>query len=124
MTIGELARAGGVNIETIRYYERRGLVDEPPRSPAGYRQYSSDDLWRLQFIARAKRLGFTLSEIADLIGTGGRCAGDVLQAARAKLASLEERQRGLAEVTERLQRLVALCQEGDPSACTALDVVS
>jgi MerR family mercuric resistance operon transcriptional regulator len=125
LTIGALASAAGVNIETVRYYERRGLLEEPPRSPAGYRQYSSDDLWRLRFIARAKGLGFTLGEIADLIGDDGRrSAAGVLGAARAKIASVEERQRDLAEVRQRLSRLVDLCQDGDPSACTALDVLS
>jgi MerR family mercuric resistance operon transcriptional regulator len=61
LTIGQLAREAGVNIETIRYYERRRLLQEPPRTSSGYRQYSSTDLWRLQFITRAKQLGFTLA---------------------------------------------------------------
>ena len=56
-----------MHIETVRYYESRGLLRDPPRSAAGYRQYSHGDLWRLQFIARAKRLGFTLTEIASLV---------------------------------------------------------
>jgi DNA-binding transcriptional MerR regulator len=125
LTIGALAKAAGVNIETVRYYERRGLLEEPPRSPSGYRQYSNDDLWRLRFIARAKRLGFTLGEIADLIGEDGpRSAAGVLSAARVKIASVDDRQRDLAETRERLERLVDLCQDGDPSACTALDVLS
>jgi MerR family mercuric resistance operon transcriptional regulator len=125
LTIGELARAAGINIETVRYYERRGLLEEPPRSPAGYRQYSADDLWRLQFIARAKGLGFTLGEIANLIGDEERRSpAGVLDAARAKLVSVEERQRDLTAVHERLGRLVQLCQDGDSSACTSLDVLS
>ena len=123
LTIGELARRAGVNVETVRYYERRGLLDEPPRSPAGYRQYSGEDLWRLQFIARAKRLGFTLAEIGDLLGSG-RCADAVLAAAHAKLATVDERQRELVEQQQRLQRLVDLCEGGDPGACAALDVLS
>jgi DNA-binding transcriptional MerR regulator len=125
LTIGELARGAGVNVETVRYYERRGLLDEPPRSPSGYRQYSADDLWRLQFIGRAKRLGFTLGEVSELLGADGRrSALDVLQAARTKLASVGERQRELAELRLRLQSLVELCEGGDPCACTALDVLS
>ncbi len=123
MTIGDLARAVGVNVETVRYYERRGLLDEPPRSPAGYRQYSADDLWRLEFIGRAKRLGFTLAEIGDLLG-GGQSAVGVLGAARAKLASVKERQRDLVDLRSRLEHLVDLCRDGDPGACAALDVLS
>jgi MerR family mercuric resistance operon transcriptional regulator len=123
LTIGELARGAGVNVETVRYYERRGLLDEPPRSPSGYRQYSADDLWRLQFIGRAKRLGFTLGEIGDLLGSG-RCADAVLAAAHAKLATVIERQRELVELQGRLRELVELCEGGDPGACAALDVLS
>src|SRR5437763_1732369 len=121
--IGELARGAGVNVETVRYYERRGLLDEPPRSPSGYRQYSAEDLWRLQFIGRAKRLGFTLGEIGDLLGAG-RSADAVLQAAQAKLASVEVRERELAELRTRLEHLVDLCEGADPGACAGLDVLS
>jgi MerR family mercuric resistance operon transcriptional regulator len=125
LTIGELASSAGVNVETVRYYERRGLLDEPPRSPAGYRQYSAEDLWRLQFIGRAKRLGFTLAEIVELLGSDGRrTAAGVLEAARAKLAAVDEQQRELSELRTRLERLVELCAAGDPCACTALDVLS
>ncbi len=124
LTIGELARQAGVNVETVRYYERRGLLDEPPRTPSGYRQYGADDLWRLQFIARAKQLGFTLAEIADLLGDDGRSAKGVLEAAQAKLASVDERERELVELRCRLQRLVQLCADGDPGAWTALDVLT
>jgi MerR family mercuric resistance operon transcriptional regulator len=125
LTIGELARRAGVNVETVRYYERRGLLDEPPRTPSGYRQYGADDLWRLQFIARAKQLGFTLAEIADLVGDHGqRSTMGVLDAARTKLASVEERQRDLVELRGRLERLVQLCADGDPGACTSLDVLT
>ena len=124
LTIGGLAQAAGVNVETVRYYERRGLIDEPPRSPSGYRQYSPADVWRLRFIGRAKRLGFTLGEISEMIGTSGRqSAAGVLGAARAKLASVDERQRELVEMRRRLEQLVELCQDGDPSECLALDVV-
>ncbi len=125
LTIGALADAAGVNVETVRYYERRGLIEEPPRSPAGYRQYSDDDLWRLRFIARAKGLGFTLAEIREMIGaTGDGSADAVLAAARAKLAAVDSQQRQLVERRRRLEQLVAVCQDGDPSDCTALDIVN
>jgi DNA-binding transcriptional MerR regulator len=67
MTIGELARAAGVNVQTVRYYERRGLLEEPPRRASGYREYPESDLARLGFIRRAQGLGFTLAEIGDLL---------------------------------------------------------
>ena len=121
--IGDLARAAGVNVETVRYYERRGLLEEPPRSPAGYRQYSADDLWRLDFIGRAKRLGFTLAEIGDLLA-GGQSADGVLDAARAKLDAVKQHQRDLVDLRTRLEHLVDLCRDGDPGACTSLDVLS
>ena len=125
LTIGELAREAGVNVETVRYYERRGLIEEPPRSASGYRQYSADDLWRLRFIGRAKQLGFTLREITEIFGSDDqRSPATIVEAARAKLASVEARQQDLVALRERLERVVQLCEEGDPGACAALDVVS
>jgi MerR family mercuric resistance operon transcriptional regulator len=123
LTIGRLADAAGVNIETVRYYERRGLLDEPPRSPAGYRQYSDADLWRLRFIGRAKRLGFTLAQIAEIMSPP-ESAGAVLAAARAKIAAVDEERHRLADLHGRLEQLVALCEDGDPSDCAALDVLT
>ena len=67
LTIGQLARAAEVGVETIRYYEKRGLLAEPRRAPSGYRRYSPDALRRVQFIRRAKELGFTLREIGALL---------------------------------------------------------
>jgi DNA-binding transcriptional MerR regulator len=77
LTLGALARGAGVNPETIRYYERRGLLAEPPRTPAGYRQYSAADADRVALILRAKDLGFTLAEIGDLLAGGGGESGCV-----------------------------------------------
>jgi MerR family transcriptional regulator, mercuric resistance operon regulatory protein len=124
LTIGQLAHEAGVHVETVRYYERRGLLREPPRTRAGYRQYSADDLWRLEFIARAKRLGFTLAEIATL-GTGDSASpAGVLKIAHSKIATLEERQRELSETRSRLRRLVALCEDSDGEDCVGLRVPS
>jgi DNA-binding transcriptional MerR regulator len=124
LTIGGLADAAGVNVETIRYYERRGLLAEPPRTPSGYRQYSEGDLWRLRLIARAKRLGFTLAEIGELLSAEHGSAAAVLSAARAKLAALDQQEQELVDRRGRLEQLVDVCQDGDPSDCTALDVVT
>ena len=68
MRIGEVARQTGIGIETIRFYERKGLLAEPDRRPSGFRQYDDTVVARLRFIRRAKELGFTLSEINELLG--------------------------------------------------------
>lgn len=118
LTIGKLADAAGVNIETVRYYERRGLLPEPPRSASGYRQYSDDDVWRLQFIARGKRLGFTLNEIRDLMADGRGAPEDVLRAARRKLTAVAERERELHAMRVALEGLARLCESDDPDCAT------
>jgi len=120
LTIGQLAHEAGVHVETVRYYERRGLLREPPRTPAGYRQYSAADLRRLQFIARAKQLGFTLAEVARLAGAhdGGDTADAVLRAARAKLRALDERQREL----DQARVLIDVCEDPTSEDCRALRV--
>ena len=121
LTIGRLADLAGVHIETIRYYERRGLLAVPPRTSAGYRQYADADRWRLEFIQRAKQLGFTLAEIADLIGADqARSADEVLDAAHARLAAVDAEMRTLAAQRCQLRRLVDVCRHGDGAACRAL----
>jgi MerR family mercuric resistance operon transcriptional regulator len=123
LTIGELAGRAGVNIETVRYYERRGLLPEPPRTPAGYRLYGDDALWRLQFVARAKALGFTLAEIRDLLdSTATATADDVLRVAQVKLAEVARKVADLAALQSRLYRLVERCEAGDEFGCVTLDV--
>ncbi len=121
MTIGALARAAGVNVETVRYHERRGLLSPPARSDVGYRQYDDDALWRLQFVARAKRLGFTLSEIGDLLESDqSPCASAVVAAAQAKLAAVDVHMRELVETRARLEALLRACADGDAGDCAAL----
>jgi MerR family mercuric resistance operon transcriptional regulator len=123
LTIGQLAHEAGVNIETIRYYERRRLLREPPRTDAGYRQYSSQDLWRLQFIARAKQLGFTLAEIATLVGPdSGSSSAGVLALARSKMKALDRKLTELSDTRSRLERLVDICADPNSEDCTALRV--
>jgi DNA-binding transcriptional MerR regulator len=125
LTIGQLAHEAGVNVETIRYYERRGLIRDPPRTDSGYRQYSAADLWRLQFIARAKRLGFTLADIAGLVGPDRLSTADtVLRIARTKIDALDERQRELADTRARLDRLIDICADPSSEDCMALRVAN
>jgi len=125
-TIGKLADAAGVHVETVRYYERRGLLDQPERqSGSGYRQYGPDDLWRLQFIGRGKALGFTLAEIVGLLGTDGdRTAADVLAAAERKIAVIDEQRRELDRVRARLVELTERCSGADTDDCESLRVLS
>ena len=117
-TIGRLAEAAGVHVETVRYYERRGLLEQPERPPgSSYREYSRDDVWRLQLIGRAKHLGFTLAEIRELLD-GGRTNEAVLAAARSKLSAVADQERSLAALRQRLERLTDLCASGDDDCLT------
>jgi MerR family mercuric resistance operon transcriptional regulator len=109
LRIGELATAAGVGVETIRYYERRGLLPEPYRRPSGYREYPPDAVDRVRAIKRAQRMGFTLAEIEQLLrprGLSGRA--DVQARASAKLDELEGRARELDEARRELELLVSL----------------
>jgi DNA-binding transcriptional MerR regulator len=121
LTIGKLAAAEGVGVETVRFYQRRGLLPVPERQVCGYREYSEADQWRLAFIRRARTLGFTLSEIGDLLGPAGSLAADdVARAAEAKLAAVDEQIRELAVLRCRLRHLVRVCEHGDNGDCVAL----
>ncbi len=95
LRVGQVAEAAGVNIETLRYYERRGLIADPVRSPGGHRLYPAEAVTVLRVIKAAQRLGFTLDEVADLLDVGARRrargrAGLLVQA-KAKLAEVESR---------------------------------
>jgi len=121
LTIGKLAAAEGVGVETVRFYQRRGLLARPERQVSGYREYSEADRWRLAFIRRARLLGFTLSEIADLLGPARVLSpGDVAQAAGAKIAAVDEQIRELTLLRCRLRRLVEVCEHGENDDCVAL----
>lgn len=123
LTIGRLADAAGVNVETVRYYERRGLLPEPPRTASGYRQYGDDHVWRLDLIRRAKTLGFTLTEIGALLAGGGGPATieAVLAAAADRLDALDREIADLVATRDRLRTLVEVCRTGDGDDCLALD---
>ena len=123
VTIGKLAAAAGVSVETVRFYQRRGLLPEPERPGPGFREYSGADQWRLAFILRAKELGFTLAEIGDLLGPDdARSTADVIAAAGTKLAALDQQARELARRQDRLRRLVRVCEQGHGGDCLALDL--
>jgi DNA-binding transcriptional MerR regulator len=123
MTIGRLAAAEGVSVETVRYYQRRGLLAEPPRCAAGYRQYTEADRARLAFIRRARALGFTLGEIADLVGQAqAQSSHQIAAAAQAKVAAIDEQMRELLRLRCRLRQLVHVCERGDGEQCAALQL--
>jgi MerR family transcriptional regulator, copper efflux regulator len=113
MTIGQLAQRAGVNVETVRYYERRGLLSEPARTDSGYRDYEPDALARLQFIKRAQGLGFTLREIEELLGLRvhheGACEA-VGQKTREKITLVRQKMRELEAMERSLTRLAAACE--------------
>jgi|SRR5215207_4072892 len=119
LTIGTLAAAVGVHIETIRYYERRGLLSPAARTSAGYRQFDDGDVWRLRFIRRAKALGFTLAEIGDLLGPDHSVL-DVLAAAQAKVMAVDAQIEQLRHQRQQLSQLVATCETGDAAECLDL----
>ncbi|HTA04151.1 MAG TPA: MerR family transcriptional regulator [Streptosporangiaceae bacterium] len=121
MTIGKLAAAEGVGVETVRFYQRRGLLATPERHGSGYREYSEADRWRLVFIRRARQLGFTLGEIADLLGPAeAQSTQEIATAAQAKLAAVDAQVRELVQLRCRLRQLVRVCEHGDGEQCAAL----
>lgn len=127
MTIGQLARSAGSDVETIRYYERRGLLPAPPRAGNGYRRYPPDAVRQLRFIRRAKTLGFTLTEIGELLSlreAGGNRAS-VKQLARARLADLESRLADLQRMRDALADLDRRCSgEGPVSGCPIIEALN
>lgn len=116
MKIGDLARAGGVNVETIRYYQRRGLLSEPPRGD-GPRRYGTEDLSRLRSFRAAQTAGFTLDEIATLLALdiGDRSAAQEL--AQSRIASLDTKIATLQTMRGALVRLAEACASGDTDLC-------
>ncbi len=127
LLIGELADAADVGIETVRFYERKGLLPEPPRSGAGYRLYDGEAVRRLRFIRKAKELGFTLSETKELLElcvTESSACDDVAARARHKIEVVEGRIRDLNRVRRVLDELVHACaaREGT-TECPILEIL-
>lgn len=118
ITIGQLAKNVGVNIQTVRYYERLKLLAPTARMPSGYRLYGTAEVQRLCFIKNAQALGFTLQEIMDLlnlrVSSAARC-GDVQQKAAAKLAAVEVKVLDLQALARALRSLIRTCRAGQPT---------
>jgi MerR family mercuric resistance operon transcriptional regulator len=124
LTIGRLAERSGVNVETIRYYQRRGLLDEPQKPMGGYRRYPSNAAKRIRFIKRAQALGFTLEEVGELlrIDAAAACA-ETRQLAAHKLALIEEKLAELTAMRDGLTALVSKCGAGRSRACPIIQVL-
>jgi len=127
MTIGQVARQAGVGVETVRFYERQGLLAEPPRRASGYRQYAPEVVARLRFIKRAQELGFALKEIGELLSLRvdpDMTCGEVKQRAEAKMAAMDAKLRDLQRMRAALAQLVAACNGSGPTShCPILDAL-
>jgi len=127
LTRGEVANLTGVGIETVRFYEQKGLIEKPERSPSGYRQYTQDFVKRIQFIQQAKELGFSLKEISDLLSLRvdpRNSCKDVKNMAEEKISSVEEKIRKLKKIGTALKKLAAACRGiGPTSECPILEAL-
>jgi MerR family mercuric resistance operon transcriptional regulator len=127
LTIGKIARSAGFAIDTVRYYEREGLLDKPARSASGYRHYRPDVIARLRFIRQAKELGFSLHEIKELLSlrvAPGKSCADVKARAEAKIADVEQRIAQLNRMKRALTKLATACSgRGPTSDCPILEAM-
>lgn len=121
LTRGKLAKATGVHIETIRFYEKKGILNEPERSAAGYRQYDNTSVKQIHFIQRAQDLGFTLTEISELLklrDTPERSSSEVRTMAEEKIAVIDDKIRDLQAMRNALQKVTLECDgKGALSCC-------
>ena len=127
LTIGQCARKAQVNVDTIRYYERRGLIPEPPRRQSGYRQYHENDVARIQFIKRAQELGFTLNEVEELLALRvdptTKCV-DVKEQTEGKIADISAKIKTLQRMKRVLTQLAASCDARAPTnECPILEAL-
>lgn len=127
MNIGEAAAAAGVSQKMIRHYERIGLLPEPTRDPSGYRRYSAYEVSVLRFIGRSRHLGFSIAQIAELIGLWSdteRSSREVKAVAERHLASLEDKRREIEQMMAGLQELLQQCPGDDTPHCAILESLS
>lgn len=119
MTIGQLAKSAYVNVETIRFYERKGLIQQPKKPPSGYRQYGEDSLQQVLFVRRAQALGFSLDEIKALMGLTNSCEG-VQDLAEHKLHLVREKIAALQSLEASLTALISSCQNNHQASCPVI----
>lgn len=121
-SIGKLAQAAQVSVETIRYYERCGLITQPPKPAQGYRTYTKATLARILFIKRAQELGFTLEEIENLLVLGESHCSEVQELAESKLVSVRSKINDLCRLERVLEGLVTQCRSNpDNTACPIVE---
>jgi len=127
LKVGEVAKRAAVNLQTIHYYEREGVLPRPPRAASNYRMYTVDAVRRVRFIKRAQELGFALRDIKGLLSlraTPGTRCGDVRQQARAKLQDIEGKIGTLQAMRRALTKLIGECSGRGPiTACLILDAL-
>jgi MerR family mercuric resistance operon transcriptional regulator len=129
LTIGQVARRAGVNVQTLRYYERTGLLPEPPRGPSGYRLYPPETVDLIRFVKRAQELGFTLREIQELLAlrdpaARGPCE-EVRRLAEEKIAAIGEKIERLASMRSALEKLVRSCRRrSGPQPCPIIEALT
>ncbi|PYR55494.1 MAG: heavy metal-responsive transcriptional regulator [Acidobacteria bacterium] len=127
MWIGEAAHEAGVNVQTLRYYERRGLLSRPPRRASGYRHYRADAIRVVRFIKRAQELGFSLDEIEQLIELRGVTAGErhrVRAIAERKIAEIDRKRAQLRAMRRALATLVEACHHAGAPACPIIEALA
>ncbi len=127
LTIGRIARLAGVGVETIRFYEREGLIDKPPRKESGYRQYPEEAVARIRFIKRGKELGFSLKELKEIlflrINPGLTCE-DIRVRAEVKITDIEKKIVALKKMKSALAKLTAACRGEVPAnQCPILEAL-
>lgn len=126
MKIGEVAERSGCHPETVRYYERIGLLPAPPRTAGGYRDYRPADADRLRFISRGRELGFSLEEVRSLLGLAeddGLSCQDVDRLARGHLLDIRNRLNDLQRMASELERVIGSCSGGERGQCAILDTL-
>ncbi|RLA23654.1 MAG: MerR family transcriptional regulator [Gammaproteobacteria bacterium] len=125
LTIGKLAKQSGVTIETIRYYQRKGLLVEPDKPLSGYRLYSQDAVSRIHFIKRAQKSGFTLKEVSELLSLDNGHCEDVRKMAEQKRDQVAHQIKDLSMLLHALNELVADCKSGSTvNQCALIDAFS
>lgn len=127
MKIGELSRATGTNVETIRYYERIGLLPEPARTAGNYRSYGTDHRARLVFVRHSRELGFTIEEIRSLIDLSDDPTRDCTEADRiasTHLAQVEDKIAQLSLLRDELKRIVGRCRGGLAGDCRVIEALA
>ena len=125
MTIGKIAKRTSLNVQTIRFYERAGLLEEAQRTPSGYRQFEENTVERIQFIRKAQKIGYSLEEIKELlflrVSEESPCDRMRLMT-EVKIVEINEKMRDLRDLKSRLERLVGQCEAGGPEGnCPILE---